>query len=155
MVISRSVGCPPAPRRTTFTCGPDSTSTVARHRLTGPEALSGGEHLREALAVSVEPQPQVDQTRAGDLGGAHFGTPRQLLGQPLGQVPRYHANFFARLQRHVGGVVTVLRVTWAVDRHRVRQRAGVETTVGQNALSDGSDQVGERGGGHPCESRER
>jgi hypothetical protein len=49
----------------------------------------------------------------------------------------------------------MLGVSGAVNRHGVRERAWIETMVDEHAASDRSDQVGERGGGHPCESREK
>lgn len=104
--------------------------------------------------MRVGSQPQIEKSRSGNIDGAHSRALGQLFSQPCGEIPRWYAYLLPGLQCHVGGVVPVLGIARAVNRHGVRKRAGVETTVCQNAVRDRSDEVGERGGGHDCESKE-
>jgi hypothetical protein len=83
-------------------------------------------------ALRVRGKPQVQEAGAGDLGGLDAVRAREGLGEPAGELPRWHPGLLGGAQRDVRGVVPVLGVAGALDADVRRERRLVQASLAQH-----------------------
>ncbi|CAB4929749.1 unannotated protein [freshwater metagenome] len=121
---------------------------LACHRGSGAELGTGGQHAGNDLALRCGSQPDVQKAGACDVCTGDRGVGRERLGEPAGEITGIGSGLLRHLQRHVGGVVTVLGIAGTLDRELRRENGCVQAAVGKHLGGGRVKQFGKIGGSH-------